>query len=188
MQIPLQITFRHMDPSPAVESRIRKEASKLELYHEHVMSCRVVLEAPHRHHHKGKLYHLSIDLKAPGKELAVTRKHHEQHAHEDIYVAIRDAFDAMKRQLANYARRQRGDVKSHEEPAFGRVSELFPAENYGRIQTPDGRHIYFHRNSVLNSGYEKLATGSEVRFVEEAGEQGPQASTVTVVGKHHGAI
>lgn len=66
MQVPLQITFRHMDPSPALENQIREEAAKLEQFHEHIMSCKVVLESPHKHHHKGKLYHLHIDLKTPG--------------------------------------------------------------------------------------------------------------------------
>lgn len=185
MQVPLQITFRQMDPSPAIESRIRKEAAKLELFHEHIMSCRVVVESPHRHHHKGKLYHLHIDLRAPGKELTVTQEHHDEHAHEDIYVVIRDTFSAMRRQLEDYARRQRGDTKTHEQPLHGLVSELVPMEDYGMIKMPDGRQIYFHRNSVLDGAYDKLIEGSEVRFVEEAGDEGPQASTVILIGKHH---
>ncbi len=185
MQVPLQITFRHMDPSPALEDQIREEAAKLEQFHEHIMSCKVVLESPHRHHHKGKLYHFHIDLKTPGMEMLVTRKHHDNHAHEDVYVVIRDAFDAMQRQLEDFARRQRGEVKAHEPPLHGRVAELVPMQDYGKIKTPDGREIYFHRNSVLDNAYDKLTEGSEVKFVEESGDEGPQASTVIFVGKHH---
>ena len=100
-------------------------------------------------------------------------------------MVIRDAFDAMKRQLEDYARKRRGKTKKHESSAHGRVLVLIPEEGYGRIETPDERVIYFHRNSVLDNDFDKLEVGSEVRFVEEMGERGPQASTVTRVGKHH---
>jgi ribosomal subunit interface protein len=185
MMIPLQISFRHIDPSPALESRIRAEATKLEQFHENIISCRVVVEAPHRHQHKGKLYNLRIDLKAPGKELVVTKQQHDKHAHEDIYVVIRDAFNAMRRQLEDHAKIQHRRIKAHEIPAHGRVLQLIPIQDYGMIKTPDGREIYFHRNSVLNDEYDNLSEGDEVRFVEEAGDEGPQASTVTQLGKHH---
>jgi cold shock CspA family protein len=149
------------------------------------MSCRVVVEAPHRHREKGNLFHLGIDLKIPGKELVVTKEHHDNHAHEDIYVVVRDAFNAMQRQLEEHTRIQRGQIKTHETPAHGRVLQLLPMQDYGRIKTPDGREIYFHRNSVLDPGFDELTEGDEVKFVEEAGEEGPQASTVTAIGKHH---
>ena len=112
-QLPLQITFRQMDSSPAVEEAIAKREEKLDQYHDRIMSCRVVVHAPHRHHHKGKLFAISVDLKVPGGEIAVNRSTAEDHAHEDIYVAIRDAFDAIERQLEDFARRHRGEVKSH---------------------------------------------------------------------------
>jgi len=186
MQIPLQITFRDMEPSAAVEAGIREKAAKLDQFYDHIMSCRVMVEAPHGHHHQGNLYQVRIDLTVPEGELLVTREHHHKdHSHEDVYVAIRDAFDAMKRQLEDYARKRRGKVKKHETPAHGRVFSLNSDEDYGRIETPDERVIYFHRNSVLDNAFDKLEVGSEVRFVEELGERGPQASTVTLVGKHH---
>jgi ribosome-associated translation inhibitor RaiA/cold shock CspA family protein len=185
MQIPLQITFRHMPPSPALENRIRHEAAKLEQFHEHILSCRVVLEAPHKHHHKGRLFHLHIDLKAPGKEMVANRIQHDRHAHEDAYTAIRDAFHAMRRQVEDYAKRQHRDVKQHEIPDHGRICQLVPMQDYGKIETLDGREIYFHRNSVLENAYNRLTEGDEVRFVEELGAEGPQASTVILSGKHH---
>ena len=185
MKMPLQVTFRNMDPSPAIERRIREAATKLDQFHDHIMSCKVVVESPHRHHHKGNLYHLHIDLKTPGKEMSVTHEHHGKHAHEDVYVAIRDAFDAMKRQLEDHARRHRGEVKTHQPPQHGVVAALAPMQDYGMIKTADEREIYFHRNSVLDSGYDKLGEGDEVRFVEEAGDEGPQASSVSLIGKHH---
>lgn len=185
LQLPLQLVFRNLDPSPAIEAKIRERVGKLDLYYDQIMSCRVAVEAPHKHHHKGKLYHVRINLTVPDKELVVSREPDQHHAHEDVYVAIRDAFDAMRRQLEDYARRRRGKVKHHEAPPHGRIAKLFPEEGYGNIETLDGRLVYFHQNSVVDTDFSKLETGSEVRFVEEMGEKGPQASTVYVIGRHH---
>lgn len=115
MQIPLQISFRNMDPSPAVEERIRKKAAKLERFNDRIIGCSVVVEAPHRHH-KGKLYNVRVDVSVPGKEVVVDRAKPVDHAHEDVYVAIRDAFDAAVRRLEDQVRRMRGNVKSHAAP------------------------------------------------------------------------
>lgn len=178
MQLPLQITFRDMPPSPAVEAKIREKAARLDRFAQHVMACRVIVEAPHRRHHQGKLYHVRVDLTLPGNELVVSREPAEHQAHEDVYVAIRDAFNAAARQLEDYVRRQRGEIKRHEPPLHGYVARLSPEESYGFIETPDGREVYFHRNSVLGQGFDRLSVGDKVQFVEELGEKGPQASTV----------
>lgn len=183
MKLPLQVVFRNMEESAAVEAKIRERAEQLERIYEHIMSCRVLVEAHHKHHHQGNLYHVRIDLKVPESEIVASRDPAEHHAHEDVFVAVRDAFDAVRRRLEDYARRRRGDVKPHEVPPHGRIAELNP--DYGRIETIDGRLIYFHRNSVFEADFDQLKIGTEVRFVEEAGELGPQASTVYVIGKHH---
>jgi cold shock CspA family protein/ribosome-associated translation inhibitor RaiA len=185
MQLPLQITFRDLPQSDALETAIREKAVKLEQFYDRIISCRVVIEAPHQHRHKGKLYHVRIDLTVPGGELVVNRAPGKRQAHEDAYVVIRDAFDAARRQLEGYARRQRGDVKTHEAPPHGRITELAAERGFGRIATTDGREIYFHRNSVVDAAFDQLEVGHEVRFTEESGDQGPQASTVQRVGKHH---
>jgi ribosomal subunit interface protein len=99
MQLPLQITFRHMDSSAAVEAAIRKHAERLERFSDRITACRVVIEAPHNSQRKGKLYDIHIDLTIPGEEIPVTRGGPQNHAHEDIYVAIRDAFDTAARVL-----------------------------------------------------------------------------------------
>jgi len=113
MPIPLQISFRNMDPSPAVEERIRKKAAKLERFHDRIVNCTVVVEAPHRRHHKGKLYNVRVDISLPGKDVVVDRAKPIDHGHEDVYVAIRDAFDAAVRRLEDQTRKMRGDVKTH---------------------------------------------------------------------------
>ena len=176
MQLPLQITARDISLSEAAEADIRAKAANLETYYDGIVGCRVVVEGPVRHHRKGP-FTVRIDLSLPRTELVVDR-----HADEDLYVAIRDAFDAARRRLEDYARRQRGDVKAHEEALRACVSKLFPEEGYGFLETPDGREIYFHRHSVLHPGFDRLAIGTEVRFAEELGEKGPQASTVAIIG------
>ena len=185
MQIPLKINFRHMDPSDALEAKIREKAQKLEQFAEHIMSCRVTIDLDHKHHQQGKLYSVKLDITVPGKEIVIDRHPDKHHAHEDVYVAMRDTFDAARRQLEDYVRKQRGKVKTHETAPHGTIKELFPYEDYGLIETPDNREIYFHRNSVIDENFDNLTAGDKVHFSEEMGEKGPQASTVHVEGKHH---
>jgi cold shock CspA family protein/ribosome-associated translation inhibitor RaiA len=176
VQQPLQITARDVSLSEVAENDIRLKAENLDTYYDGIIGCRVVIEGPGRHHRQGP-YAVRIDLTVPGADLIVDRQ-----TNPDLYVAIRDAFDAARRRLEDYARRQRGDVKIHANALYARVSKLLPERDHGFLETPEGREIYFHRNSVLHPGFERLAIGTEVRFTEEAGEQGPQASTVAIVG------
>jgi cold shock CspA family protein/ribosome-associated translation inhibitor RaiA len=185
MSFETQITFRGMEPSPAVEARIREHAERLLRFHDRITSCRVVIQAPHRRHHKGRLYEVRVDLKLPGREIAVTRDPSEHHAHEDVYVAIRDAFDAVARRLEDAARERRGDVKSHEAEPHGRVSRLFRDQGYGFIKAANGDEVYFHSHAVANEGFGGLKLGSEVRYQSVLGEKGLQATIVKPVGKHH---
>jgi ribosomal subunit interface protein len=108
MQIPLQITIRDVEKSDALEMHIRDKAKKLDEFFDHIMSCRVVVEMPHKHHHQGKQFNVRIDLGVAGGEIVVNRDHAE-----DVYVALRDAFDAAKRKLDDYVSKLRGDVKKH---------------------------------------------------------------------------
>lgn len=185
MQVPLQIRFNNLEPSDAVEANVRKHVERLEHFCDDIVSCRVILEAPHKHHHQGNVYRVTVDVRTPGDESVASRASPRHHAHEDIYVAIRDAFDAVQRQLQDHVRKVRGKVKAHEPPAHGRITELYPAGDYGTITDSDGREIYFHRNSVLGADFDSLDIDAEVRFVEEAGEKGPQASSVHLTGRHH---
>ena len=167
MQLPLQITFRHMDTSEAVAARIRERAEELDRFFNGIISCRVVVECRHPRHIKGNLFRVGVDLNVPGREIAVGRDPAAHHAHEDIYVAIRDAFDTTRRLLEDYAREARGDVKLHVVPDHGKVARLLPAQDCGFILSTYGNEIYFHSNSVMNGGFDKLAVGDEVRFVAQ---------------------
>lgn len=200
MILPVQIAYRNMKPSEAVDTRIREEVNKLETFYKPIMHCRVIVETPHRHHRKGHLYHVRIDLTVAGAELVVEResslhaslrqveaekesKSLEAHAeHKDVFVVIRDAFKEARRQLQDFARRQRGQTKLHVAQPTARVSRLFPDEGYGFLKTGEGDEIYFHKNSVMNEAFSRLTLGSTVTFMEERGEKGVQASTVRYVG------
>ena len=186
MQIPLEITFHNVAHSDAVEARARTLAARLERYCGQITRCRVAIEQTHKHHRHGNHYRVRIDVTVPALELVAARQPAEHHAHVNVYVALRDAFNAMRRQLQGYGQRRRGKVKPHLEAPAGYVTALFPAQDFGRIATAGGRLIYFHRNSVQHGGFDALTTGDEVRFVETTGDEGPQASTVRPTGKRHG--
>jgi cold shock CspA family protein/ribosome-associated translation inhibitor RaiA len=187
MQIPLKIDFEGgLTSSDALRARIEREAAKLERYSDRITTCRVAVIGRSGRRHKGDLYEVRIQVVMPGKaDIVVDRNPDADHAHEDPYVAVRDAFAAVRRRLQDRQRRMEGKTKAHEAPPHGRVASLFPEQDYGLIETPDGREIYFHRNAVVNDGFAKLKPGSEVRFTESEGEKGPQASTVHIVGKSH---
>ncbi len=185
MQLPLQVTFRHMPSSPALEDDIRERVRSLDQLCDRLTGCRVVIEAPHHSHHQGNLFHVRVDLTVPGREIVVSREPAQHHAHEDAHVAIRDAFEAATRRLQDWIREMRGQTKAHEPPPHGRVARLFPDEGYGFIETAEGTDVYFHRNSVVTGDFDRLHAGDEVRFTPEAGANGPQASSVHVAGQPH---
>ncbi len=106
MQLPVQITFRDITHSNSLEKEIRQKISKLEQFYARITACRVVIEAPHRNRNKGNQYHIRITLTVPDSELVVNRGPGDEDAHVDAYVAIRDAFNAMRRQLEDYTNRQ----------------------------------------------------------------------------------
>ena len=175
MNIPLQITLLDIPHSEAVEAKIKEKAEKLDQFYSSIMSCRVAVEIPGKHKHQGKLFNVRIDITVPGGEIVVNR-----HQHEDIYVALRDAFDAARRQLEDYGRKQRGATKFHEQELRGRVARLVPEEGYGFIVTPDGKELYFSRENLANVEFEHLQAGAEVDFLEETGAEGLQAKRVSV--------
>lgn len=180
MQTPLQITVRDVPQSEAVEARIRQKVDKLEEFFSHIISCRVVVEAPHRHKHQGKQYTLRIDIGVPGHEIVVNRDHHE-----DVFVALRDGFDAAKRQLEEFARRNRRETKTHAPELVGHVLRIFPGDGVGFIAGPDGTEHYFDRANVASPRFEQLKEGDEVKFIEEIAAEGTQAKRVSI-GHHHG--
>lgn len=178
MQLPLQITVRHMAHSDALDARIREQAAKLEEFHPNLISCRVTVEEIDRHRQQGRQFQVRIDAHVPGREMVASRDHDE-----DVYVALRDAFAAVTRQLEEDVRVKRGDVKPHPVPQHGRVARLLADEGFGFIATPEGRELYFARDNVVHPTFDDLSVGDEVQFIEEPAAEGPQAKRVSI-GKH----
>ena len=180
MEKPLQITIRGMEHSEALDAHIREKALKLEEFYPRMIGCHVTVDEPHRHHQQGGQLEVRIDIHLPGHAHVVVNRQHS----DDVYVALRDAFDAAKRQLEEHIRLQRGDTKAHPIPGHGHVRRLLREEGYGFIETADGRELYFARDNVVDPTFEDLTTGTEVQFIEEMAQEGSQAKRVTA-GKHH---
>jgi ribosomal subunit interface protein len=180
MQQPLEISFKNLDRSEVLEADIGTRVDKLEQLFDGITSCHVHIEAPHRHHRKGNRYEVRLEVRVPGTELVVANQPGDVNAHEDAHVAIRDAFNAMERQLKKWKRQIRHEPRGHAAPLQGRISELHAEDGFGAIATTDHRLVYFHANSVVGGRFEDLAEGDTVELVVRSGEspQGPQASTV----------
>src|SRR3990167_1325302 len=173
MQAPLQLTIRDIEHSNAIEQQLRKKAQKLNQYSDHIISCHTVVERTQSHQHTGKLYNVRINLTVPGKELFVNRN--EQ---EDLYIAIRDAFDDMTRKLEEAMRKMNGEVKAHPDRIHGQVVRIF--SDYGFIEDGNGEEYYFNEFNVVHPRFEKLAVGDQVLFIVAMGGDGPQAHRVSV--------
>lgn len=201
MIIPVKVTFRNITSTPEVENEIRARTQKLEKFYAPITSCRVLIEASAGRRQKGNPFNVRIGLTVREGEIIVKRaptlypsrqdmgrermrkEMETQPQRKHLKVAIREAFDAAARRLEDHARRRRSAVKTHEPAPEARVTQLFPVQGYGYIETRDGREIYFHANSVINNRFKALKLGSKVRFAEELGEKGPQASTVRLITK-----
>lgn len=174
-----QIDFQGMAPSAELRARIEQHIARLEDRYGRITSCRVVVKAPGGHHHTGGLYEFHIRLVLPdGREAAIERTPHLDERFQNLDFALNDAFKRARRRLQDQARLMRGQVKVHETIPTGIVKKLLAGEDYGFLETADGREVYFHANSVANRGFARLEVGEHVHFTEEQGESGPQAVVV----------
>jgi ribosome-associated translation inhibitor RaiA len=108
VRVPLQITVLNVPHSAALEARAREMAEKLEKFHPRIVSCRVSIEELRRHRSSGRLYHVRVDLRVPGREIVSNHRHDK-----DPYLALRDSFLSLRRQLEDAARVKRSEVKRH---------------------------------------------------------------------------
>jgi cold shock CspA family protein/ribosome-associated translation inhibitor RaiA len=186
MQVPVQIVFEHIGHSDALETAIHKEMQRLERFHNRITSARVVIARPQHRHHKGDTFCVRVHLAVPGnKHIDITRDPAATGRHENAHVTIRDAFDEAGRQLQDQIRKFAGAVKVHQTSPHGVIAAIVREGDHGFIASSDGREVYFHRNSVAGGTFDGLAVGQEVRFSEEAGDNGPRATWVRPIGKHH---
>lgn len=185
MQTPVQVDFQGFEMRQDVQSAIAEHVSELEKRYGRITACRVVLKGPGGHHRTGGLYEVNVRLALPnGREVNVGRTAKADERHSDLTFAINDAFKRARRRLQDQVRKIQGAVKVHEAQPVGSVVRLDASGEFGFLAAGDGHEVYFHRNSVLDGAYARLAPGTRVAFTEEMGEKGPQASTVRLLGKH----
>jgi cold shock CspA family protein/ribosome-associated translation inhibitor RaiA len=183
METPVEIDFHGMTPVERLRQSIVTHIEHLERRCGRITSCRVVITAPGGHHRKG-LYEVNIWLALPkGREVNVARTAQQDERYIDIDFAITDTFKRIRRRLQERVRRMQGHVKAHEAQPLGTVIRLDPTGEFGFLETADSREIYFHKNSVLDGAFSRISVGTRVAFAEEAGDEGPQASTVRLLGK-----
>lgn len=178
MDSPIQITIRGIPETVAIETRIREKIEKLERFYNHIIACSAVVDVPEKRQHQGKLFNVRLEIIVPGKEITIKRD-----LHEDLYVAIRDAFKDAVRQLEEYARKQRGDVKTHQDTLVGRVVRLFPEGEYGFIETPYGEEYYFNASFLLHNSFPEIQIGDMVSFLENVASDGLQATHIKILEK-----
>jgi cold shock CspA family protein/ribosome-associated translation inhibitor RaiA len=181
MNVPLQIAAPHVALSEADESTIREASAKLERFWDRITSCRVEIDMPRRRGRTGLLYNVRIDLGVPGGEIVIKRQ-----PQDSLLEAVQDAFKAAERRVRDQARKMRGDIKLDRASPRGTVTQLLPWQGYGFITTPEAREVYFNRSSVLDGAFDRLKEGTDVRFAEEPGEHGPQATAVAITRRRRG--
>lgn len=202
MTVPVQVTFRNMTAIEDVRKEIETRVQKLETYCKPILNCQVTIEAPAKHHRKGAPFQVRIDATLSDGRIDVKyaessypagmRKNQDTSSeHNLLMFTIREAFSAGRRQLHDHALKRRAGVKTSEPDIIATISDIFPEKGYGYLETPEGRQIYFHENSIVGTRFEKIKLGAQVHFVEEPGLKGPQASAVRVLRKPrtiHGAL
>jgi len=191
MQTPLEIDFQGLQANEQLRACVTRNVSMLEERFGRITACRVVIKGPSERHRKGGAFDVSIRLTLPqGREVDIGRSEGRPEITEtdnrllDPVIALNDAFKRARRRLQDQARRMQGHVKVHEAPPIATVARFDDAAGFGFLETPDGREVYFHKNSILDDGARAVAPGTRVTFFEEMGDKGPQASTVKVLGKH----
>ncbi|HTW69310.1 MAG TPA: HPF/RaiA family ribosome-associated protein [Acetobacteraceae bacterium] len=186
MDQPLEIAFHNLQPSPVIESELRRRVDKLERRFGRLTGCRVSIEKLHNQHRTGNVFEVHITLDLPGRELAVSRqprKAKERYANPDIHASIRDAFDAAERQLEAFKGKIRSDTAPPSASTLtGEVALIEPGADHGFILNNTGSQLYFHRDSVTNGRFETLKPGDTVHYVEEEGDAGPTATKVRLAG------
>src|SRR5450759_4636828 len=161
MQTPVEIEYQGMEARPHIQTALAKHVDDLEQRFGRVTACRVVLKAPGGHHRTGGLYEVNIRLALPdGREVNVDRTAQADERHSDLDFAINDACKRARRQLQDRVRELQGQVKHHENLPVATVVQLDPLGEFGLLESSDGQEIYFHRNSVLDDDYSRLAVGS----------------------------
>jgi cold shock CspA family protein len=185
MEIAPEIIFHDVERAPWIEAYVRERLEHLERFARGITRCRVTLTRESAQQ-TGNRYSALVEVRVPPQhDLAARKQKDIAEMATQMPALINLAFGAIERQVKKTAELRRGEEKLHDggQP-HGVVEKLFDGEGYGFIRTvDDDRQFYFHRNSVLHDDFDRLAVGAEVRFTPELGADGPQASSVQLLGK-----
>ncbi|MGE5682324.1 MAG: HPF/RaiA family ribosome-associated protein [Bacillota bacterium] len=179
----LEVSYRDVERTDSIDTLIKEKLEKLEQVCDNITTCRIAIERPHSFVRSGNQFRVRIEIAVPpGHAVVVTREPGDSNMHQPLPAIIRDAFNAARRQLKKLVDKQKKEVKSHPQQEMGAyIVRLFKEDGYGFIRAMDGHEVYFHQNSVLNDGWNRIEPGTAVMFFEEMGEKGPQASTVQII-------
>lgn len=175
---PIQIQFQGMDVSPALRDAIDDDFQKLIRFAPDIISARAIVSLAESRHHQGNRFLVALRIAIPGGELHSGHTARGNRSHEDPFVAARDSFRAMRRQLEDRERKRRGDVKHHQPQPLANILQLDTDHHCGLLVTDDSREIAFHENSLVDANFHHAKVGDRVRFVEVSDGDGPRASTV----------
>lgn len=175
LPLDIHIEGQHLEISPEWREKIEAELARLQKhYHDPILHARVELIGTA--HHRLGAFEVHLVVSVTGDTITILRQG------DLVLPLLVEAFDVLDRRLLQHARVQQQEVKSHEEfVRHGRVLRLFPEGDYGFIETEDGLEVYFHAHAVKKGKFADLTPGTEVRFAQEAGDQGPQAVWVQPV-------
>jgi len=181
MDVPPEIAFRRVEPTDALKDRVLDGIADLEEVHERLVSCRVMVEDTTPGRSSGKIFRVRLDIGVPNRTVVVDFKPDGGDEVRDVQQAIKQAFDIGRRRLDQLRDRDRERSMGRDLPPHGRVIKLLTTDTgdrYGFLLSRDGREIYFHENAVADADYDDLEVGTEVRYTERRGDEGPQASAV----------
>ncbi|MFP4376014.1 MAG: HPF/RaiA family ribosome-associated protein [Spirochaetales bacterium] len=185
MQIPLEVSFRDVEHTDQLDQLIEYQASRLDKFHSHIMGCHIAVEKPQEHVSSGRPWRVRLDITVPrSNEVVVVKDSGKGDMHEPLEAVIRDAFDTAERNLKSLKEQQRNEVKANAmDQAVGIVSKILHEEGYGFVKDPSEQDIYFHKNAVLESDFDRIEEGTAVWYVAEVGDDGLQATSVRIHDK-----
>ena len=182
MQTDPVISYRNLDPSPAIEALVAKRIAVLERISDRIIGCEVTLEAPQKRRLHGRAFRVRLNLHVPGPDVSVAREVVQGSAQEDLTLAVNRTFSAAEKQLKRHKKVMGAiEVKHHPPVLHGEISTLEPELGYGYLRADDGREVYFQRDALTSDVWDRLAKGSRLRFREMQGDKGAYATAVTVV-------
>jgi cold shock CspA family protein len=185
MRVPLEISFHGISRSEAIEQLVRNDSAKLEKVCDHLISCRIGIKQDQKSRNTANPFKIRIEMRVPPNHtLVVNHKSGLKEAAEDLPAAVKNAFRSAQRRLKQLVEKQQGERKIHpQQETTALVIKIFSEDGYGFIRSVDGEEIYFHRNSVLHNGFDRLEPGTGVHYSAELGDKGLQATSVQIVDK-----